>query len=218
MRFGGSMPKQFQILGDMPVFLHSIKKFDTIGCIDGIVLVAPRDYVDHCQNLIDEYAISKIIDVVAGGKSRRESTYIGLNTITDLSSESIILVHDAARPFVNESEIKSLIAATYAYRAAILALPVSDTIKVVGAKNMVTDTLNREELFAAKTPQAAYFTDLLKAHKVAVRDGFDGTDDCQILENIGIFSSIVTTNAANIKITTAQDLDFAAFLLKRGMV
>jgi len=217
-RFGGNLPKQFQMLGDMPVFLHSTCKFDEIGFVDGIILVVPSDYLMHCQNLVKLHGLKKVAAIVSGGKSRQESTYNGLLEIRDINDDCIIIVHDAARPFVCEDEVALLVDAANEHKAAVLALSITDTIKVADVEQMVVQTMNRENLYAAKTPQAARMTSLLKAHEKAQREGFVATDDCQLIENIGIHPKIVITNANNIKITTAADLNFAEFLMERGMV
>ena len=215
-RFGGDMPKQFQMLGGMPVFMHSTCKFDEMGVIDHIVLVSPAEYLVHCQDLVAQHGLIKVATIVSGGGSRQESTYNGLCAL-DADADSIVLVHDAARPFVCEDDTDRLVAATNAHGAAVLALPVTDTIKAADDDQMAIRTIDRRNLHAAKTPQAARMADLLAAHEKARQDGFEATDDCQLMELMGIHSKIVTTNASNIKITTQADLDFAAFLLERGM-
>ncbi|MDR2182629.1 MAG: 2-C-methyl-D-erythritol 4-phosphate cytidylyltransferase [Clostridiales bacterium] len=216
-RFGGDMPKQFHMLGDAPVFMHSTRKFDTMGIIDGIVLVVPPQYFDHCQNLAAQYGLAKISAVVFGGDSRQKSTYNGLCAL-DAYGDSIVLVHDAARPFVCEADAAALVDAANAHGAAVLALPVTDTIKLADGAHLAAKTIDRENLYAAKTPQAALLACLMAAHRAALQSDFTATDDCQLLENIGIYPKIVISNIPNIKITTARDLDFAAFLLERGVV
>ena len=216
-RFGGDTPKQFRMLKDAPVFMHSTRKFDKTKLVDGIVLVAPTDYQEHCRDLTARHGLTKVISVVIGGKSRQESTYNGLCTL-GCDTDSIILVHDAARPFVCADDVTKLVAAANVHRAAILALPLTDTVKAADSAQLAVQTINRENLYGAKTPQAACMADLLEAHIMARRDGFEATDDCQLMENIGIYPKIVTAKATNIKITTVADLDFAAFLLERGMV
>ena len=215
-RFGGDMPKQFQMLGDAPVFLHSTRKFDKVGLVDGIVLVVPADYQGYCRDMAARYDLTKVISVVIGGESRQESTYNGLCAL-ECAADSIILVHDAARPFVCDDDITKLAAAANAHKAALLALPVTDTVKAANSGQLAIQTINRGNLYAAKTPQAACMTDLLKAHRVARQNGFEATDDCQLMENIGVYSKIIITSAINIKITTPADLEFAAFLVERRM-
>jgi 2-C-methyl-D-erythritol 4-phosphate cytidylyltransferase len=215
-RFGGDGPKQFQMLGDAPLFLHSTRKFDETELVDGIVLVVPPDYLEHSQDLTARHGLTKVISVVTGGKSRQESTYNGLCAL-ESHADSIILVHDAARPFVCDDDTVGLVAAANVHRAAVLALPVTDTIKTANSAQLAVQTISRDNLYAAKTPQAAYMACLLEAHKAARQDGFEATDDCQLMESIGIYPKIVIAKGINIKITTAADLDFAAFLLKRGV-
>jgi len=214
-RFGGDRPKQFQMLADAPVFLHSVRKFDKIDNIDGIVLVVPPDYLAMCQDLVAEFGIAKIAAIVPGGKSRQESTFIGLSAL-NADADSIIMVHDAARPFVSAHDISALIDVTESHGAAVLAAPIADTIKMANADKLAMQTIDRKNLYAAKTPQAAKLADMKRAHGQAQRDGLEATDDCQLMENIGIYPKIVTASAINIKITTTSDLDFAAFLIERG--
>ena len=216
-RFGGDAPKQFQMLGDAPVFLHSTRKFDEMGHVSGIILVAPKEHLAYCQNMVWRHGLAKVMDIVIGGESRQESTYHGLCALK-VHPDSIILVHDAARPFVAESDVAALVDAASAHTAAVLALPVTDTIKVANAGKMASKTLDRKNLYAAKTPQAARFADLMAAHEAARTDGFLATDDCQLMENIGIYPKIIITGTSNIKITTKADLEFVAFLLERGMI
>jgi len=206
-RFGGDVPKQFQLLGDMPVLLHSTKKFDKMEIVDGIILVT----FPKCR----APGIKKLMAIVAGGATRQESVYNGLLQIND--TNCIVIIHDAARPFVCENAVISLVDAAYKHRAATLALPVTDTIKMADAEHTITQTMPRENLYTIQTPQAFCKEALLAAHNLARDSGGTATDDCGLLEKIGTWPKIVLGNADNIKLTNAIDLDFATLLLKRGM-
>jgi len=217
-RFGsGSTPKQFQMLADVPVLMHSLRVFDKMDIVDGIVLVVQPQYFEQCSAMTAQCSLSKIAVMTQGGKSRQESTFFGLRAI-DAQDDDIVLVHDAARPFVCAKDVTALVSAVNTHRASVLALPVSDTIKLSDAQMRATQTVKRDNLYAAKTPQAARMADLLYAHEIARKNDFEATDDCQLMENIGIHPKIVSTKATNIKITTSTDLDFATFLLERGLV
>jgi len=204
-RFGGDVPKQFLLLDDKPVVMHSVMQFAAIDYVDGIILVVPHDYLRHCENL----AIPKVRAVVASGTSRQQSVYNGLMA-TD--SDGLVLIHDGARPFVSKSAVDSLVQAAYQHKAATLAWLATDTIKTADEAQFARQTLCRDNLYHIQTPQAFCIKTLLDAHET----GFTAGDDCELVERMGIWPKIVIGNADNIKITNGLDLDFARFLLERG--
>jgi len=211
-RFGGDVPKQFQLLGGMPVILYSLKAFQKMECVDGVVLVVPRDWRVFCEDLAREHKLTKVTRIVTGGANRQESVYNGLLKVKE---DAIVAVHDAARPFVCEDAVLSVIDAANVHKAATLALPATDTIKMADAEGNVTQTLPRESLYTIQTPQAFCKADLLEAHEKARVEGFLGTDDCQLMERAGISPKIVIGNVDNMKITNAADLGLAEYMMTR---
>ena len=212
-RFGGHVPKQFLPLGDKPVMMHSVMQFDEIDCIDGITLVVPPDYLDHCKEMVQDHAVKKVTAIVCGGENRQQSVYNGLGALG--GGDGIVLVHDGARPFVPKDIITALIAHAAAHGAATLALPVTDTVKMADDARFVTQTLRRDGLYLVQTPQAFRAQTLMAAHEAALKSGYTAGDDCELVEKIGIFPKIIMGNRNNIKITDSADLDFARFLLER---
>jgi len=212
-RFGGDVPKQFQLLGGVPVILHSLRVFQKMDCVDGIVFVAPRDWRTFCEDLTAEHGLTKVMSIVAGGANRQESVYNGL---LEVKEDVIVAIHDAARPFVCEDAVLSVITAANTHKAATLALSATDTIKAADVEGNVTQTLPRENLYTIQTPQAFCKTTLVAAHEKARDEGFLGTDDCQLMERAGISPKIVIGNANNMKITNATDLELAEYIMERS--
>jgi len=206
-RFGGDIPKQYLEIGGKPVLAFSLLAFESCEFVDEIRIVASVGYIELCERMAQEYGISKFSEVRRGGESRQESVYAG---IFDVSDDDIILIHDSARPFVTTEQIRGLIpfAAT---GAVISAAPVTDTIKVT-ANNQTQHTPDRSTLYAAQTPQGFLGTIIKKAHITAKNDGFIGSDDASLVERIGINCAILPSDAANIKITTKNDFEFARFI------
>src|SRR5690606_5947261 len=156
------------------------------------------------EDLVRSYKFMKVKAIVKGGRERQESVYEGLKRIKE---ECIVLVHDGARPFVRIEHIQKLVQVTSEKSAAILAVPVKDTIK--RAKDgIVQETFDRSELWSIQTPQAFKLSLLKEAYEKAEMDGFTGTDDASLVERIGHHVEIVEGDYNNIKITTKEDLYF----------
>ncbi|MCL2376104.1 MAG: 2-C-methyl-D-erythritol 4-phosphate cytidylyltransferase [Defluviitaleaceae bacterium] len=211
-RFGGDVPKQFLPLGGVPVILHSLRVFQKMDEVDGVVLVVPGDWRGFCEDLAAEHGLTKVTSIVAGGASRQESVYGGL---LEVKGDAIVAIHDAARPFVCKDAVLSVIAAAGVHKAATLALSATDTIKMADAEGNVMQTLPRENLYTIQTPQAFCKGALMAAHDGARREGFLGTDDCQLMERAGIRPKIVIGNGDNMKITNVMDLGLAEYLMGR---
>jgi len=213
-RFGANMPKQFLLLGDKPVIAHSMISFENSPFIDQIILVAPRELWDFCHNLSKEFGISKLQAIAPNGKTRQDSVYNGLAGLNN--SDALVLIHDAARPFVpqqnshkNHDKLEELLEAAYAHKAATFAIPATETIKLADKNNLIKSTLHRDSAFIIQTPQAFCANTLIKAHKKAQETGFKAYDDCQLIENLGISPKIVIGSNDNIKITHAIDMVLA---------
>ncbi|MDE7300009.1 MAG: 2-C-methyl-D-erythritol 4-phosphate cytidylyltransferase, partial [Lachnospiraceae bacterium] len=149
-RMGGTVAKQYQLLGDKPVLYYSIRAFEESE-VDGIVLVTAdgtQEYVK--KEIVEKYGFRKVIAVAAGGEERMDSVLEGLR---NLPGEGVVLVHDGARPFVTVELIRRLLARMESEAACIPAVPVKDTIKHV-CGGIVADTPDRSSLFAVQTPQA----------------------------------------------------------------
>ena len=148
--------------------------------------------------------------LVPGGAERQQSVFNGLKHV----EADIVLVHDGARPFIQEELIHQLTEAASLHAGAIVAVPVKDTIKKVQDRSVV-ETVERSSLWAVQTPQAFRVSILYKAHQEAENDQFLGTDDASLLERMGEQVVIIEGDYDNIKITTQEDLYFAEAILKK---
>lgn len=211
-RMGTKESKQYLLLQNKPIIIHTLERFDRHPSIQEIVLVTGEQDVERCKSWIDEYGIATQIKVIPGGAERQESVYLGLRQIEG----PYVLVHDGVRPFVTEEQITACIKAAVDYGASVLAAPVKDTIKQVDEQGQVTATLERRSLWAIQTPQAFRCSQLLDAHEQAERNGFIGTDDAMLLERLGLPVKVVEGGYRNIKITTPEDLDYAEFILQHN--
>ncbi len=212
-RMNSNINKQYIEIGNMPVLARTIKVFDDSPVIDDIILVTNKDDLKLCKdNIIDRYGFSKVRSITAGGAQRQESVYNGL--LKAHKDTGIVLVHDGARPFVEESDIENCIKAAREYGAACISVPVKDTIKISDDKGFIEQTPAREKLWAVMTPQGFQYDILLKAHKKAMDDGFLGTDDAMLVERTGTLVKLVMGSYKNIKITTPEDINIAEAILK----
>lgn len=210
-RMGAGKNKLLLELNGVPIIIHTLSVFEKDGLCDGIVLsVSPDDELIF-NELLQKYNIQKVKAIVYGGAERQHSVFNGLKAI---QSDGVVLVHDGARPFIEIEFIHQLVASAEEHGAAIVGVPVKDTIKRVHHYEVV-DTLERSSLWMVQTPQAFRIGLLLDAHIKAERDGLLGTDDASLVEAIGHPVKIVEGNYDNIKITTPEDLYFAEAIIKK---
>jgi 2-C-methyl-D-erythritol 4-phosphate cytidylyltransferase len=208
-RMGVGKNKLFIELQGIPVFIHTLRIFSSDKHCSKIIMSVQPDDQEEMKHLIKEYQIEKKVTFVSGGTERQHSVYNGLKNMT---SDGIVLVHDAARPFIQQTLIAELVESAENFGAAVLAVPVKDTIKKV-ANGMVMETVERSSLWAVQTPQAFRVPLLTKAHEYAEKVGFLGTDDASLVEYLGEKVAIVKGDYNNIKLTTPEDLSFANAIL-----
>mgnify|MGYP001037945471 CR=1 FL=1 len=202
-----AVSKQYLLLAGKPILVHTLLKFQAHPNIDMITVVVPAGDEQHVRELADHYGCGKVRHIVSGGSERQHSVARGLETLRNKAE--LVLVHDAVRPFVTGEMITAAREAAAADGAAVLAVPVKDTIKIARADGTVESTPERRSLWAVQTPQAFRLSLLLNAYEQAERDGFIGTDDAMLVERLGHPVKIVHGDYANIKITTPEDLDWA---------
>jgi 2-C-methyl-D-erythritol 4-phosphate cytidylyltransferase / 2-C-methyl-D-erythritol 2,4-cyclodiphosphate synthase len=202
LRAGGDLPKQYRpILGE-PVIRPSLAAF---ARHQGICAVQPVIHPDDADLFQQATKGLDLLPPVPGGATRQASVRAGLDAL-EREHPDLVLVHDAARPFVSDALIARAIAAASASGAAIPAIAVSDTVKSVDAAGCVTGTIDRAHLRLVQTPQAFAFSALLDAHqraKAAGRDDF--TDDAQLAEWAGLKVATFEGEAGNLKLTTSDD-------------
>ncbi len=198
-RFGGDGPKQYADLGGRPLLRHCLERFRRHPDITAVQVVIHAD--DH-----DFYARATVgLDVpppAIGGANRQESVRLGLEHLAAMAPERV-LIHDAARPFVDAGLIDRVLAALATAPGAIAALPVTDTLKR-GIDGLVSATVPRDGLWRAQTPQGFRYPEILAAHRAAA--GAELTDDAAVAELAGLPVSLVDGGAENVKITTTEDL------------
>jgi 2-C-methyl-D-erythritol 4-phosphate cytidylyltransferase len=210
-RFG--RPKQLVELAGKPLIAWCIETFATMPEIVDIVVVTETEYLTAMENVVRSRTGSLGVRVVAGGATRQASVRAGLAAVPDHCAG--VLVHDGARPLVRTHEVRAGMREVRPGRAALLAAPVIDTIKVGDSAGKVIRTLDRATLWAAQTPQFAATRDLQRAHAEAVRyDWPPATDDAALLERAGIDVMIVAASHDNFKVTLPGDLARAEVILR----
>lgn len=210
-RVGGPLPKQYLPVAGQPILRHTIKALTRHPGIDAVqVLIHPDD-----QALYEAATtgLDKLLPVGFGGKERQDSARLGLEAIAELSPTNV-LIHDAVRPFIAVETISAVLAVLARGSAAIVGVPLADTLKRVDDQQ-VTATISRLGLWRAQTPQGFCFQDILRAHHWAVQTaaGTDFTDDSMIAEHAGLRVEMVYGSEDNFKITTTADLARAEALL-----
>jgi 2-C-methyl-D-erythritol 4-phosphate cytidylyltransferase len=208
VRMGG-IDKLFADVGGMPLLARTLAAFEDCPSVDQIILVASESNLDRCWKLVRSYGFKKVTELVPGGARRQDSVQQGLDRVKD---SPWVLIHDGVRPFIDDAMVAAGLEAAREHGAAVAAVPVKDTIKVVNADHLVRNTPRRETLWAAQTPQV-FRTDVIRA---AYRDAFgDITDDAMLLERLGQPVKVYQGSYENIKITTPEDLDLAECILRR---
>jgi len=202
---GGPVPKQFLSLGGQPLILHSLRVLQASSVIDEIILAVPTTEMDYClTQIVAQHHFTKVTKVVPGGKERQDSVRHALEEVHD--DVEVVLVHDAVRPFLTERMVEEVVRKARAKGAAIIALPMKDTVKQVGMDHVIERTLDRETLWLAQTPQAFRRDWLLTAHRKAHGEGVRATDDAYLMEWCGYPVSVVEGSGENIKVTKPEDM------------
>lgn len=202
-RMQADTPKQFLLLEDKPVLAHTLEQFSRCDAVSEIVIVTRAEDILLVNDLVREFEIQKVTDILPGGETRQESVFSGLNRLDD---SSIVLIHDGARPFVTDAQIKAVIQAAESKGAAALGTPLKDTLKRVDAEGYITDTIPRSALYRIQTPQAFFTNEIKLAHIRAQEAGLTVTDDCALMEEYGRRVTVIEGSDINIKITTPEDL------------
>lgn len=209
-RLKAKLPKAFVRIHGLPLLVHTLRQFDKAKTIDSVVLVLPKEFVATWTKKISLYKLKKVKAVVAGGEMRSDSVRYGLSALQ--ADTKVVVVHDAARPLVSAKLIDEAVKNCYKRPAVIAAVPVKPTIKRINPKTMVVEaTLDRSLLWEVQTPQVFARDVLEKAHQLG--ENVQATDDAMLVEHIGVKVHAILGEYTNIKITTADDMKIAAFLL-----
>lgn len=204
--------KQYLLLDGKPILVHTLELFDRLEAVNDIVLVTGADDVERCRGYIETYRLRKVKRVIPGGKERQDSVYQGLLALD--GEVRWVMVHDGVRPFAAREHIAACLDKAIETEAAVLAVPVKDTIKIVDGEGLIQATPDRRSLWAIQTPQAFRFSLLRDAHERAREEGFVGTDDAMLVERLGVRVAVVEADYYNIKITTPEDLPWAEWIIR----
>lgn len=211
-RIGSDKPKQFLEIHGKPVIIHTLERFEACDAVNEIVLVLPADQVVGFAETVNQFSIKKLSKIVSGGSTRAESAYNGFKAVNDTAQ--IVAVHDGARPLVTAIEISRTIMAAEKTGAACLVAPVTDTIKEV-ADERIIGTVDRSRLRRALTPQA-FRIDILKEAFENADLSESITDECYLIEKLGLQITCIKGSPLNIKVTHPEDLILAELFLRTG--
>lgn len=204
----GGVDKIFASLWGKPLLAHSVDVFQQCPAIDEVVIVLSQDKLEAGQRLVREYNWSKVIEVCPGGVRRQDSVREGLKR---LSGCQWVVIHDGARPCLGVDLIERGLELARESGAAIAAIPVKDTIKVVSPDAFVEETPLRHSLWTVQTPQVFRFDIIDEAHRKAQGEV---TDDATLVEQLGYRVKVYPGSDTNIKVTTPEDLALAEAILK----
>jgi len=204
-------PKQLLTLDDTPILIYTIRKFNACRLINRILVAAPKEAVDEVRKLVAGAGFSKPVSVVQGGARRQDSVAVAMQHLGP--DTTIVAVHDAVRPFVKVEEIEAVVLEAHKVGAAVLAIPIVDTVKQI-RKDLIDSTLTREHLVLAQTPQVFRVEVLREAFERAKRDEYYGTDESSLVERLNLNVAVVRGSERNIKITRPDDLALARFYLQ----
>ena len=207
----GTSRKQFMLLDGSPILLHTIRKFVSSPSVSEIVVALRADDKEWVRDLLDRESFAKPVRLVEGGDSRQESVENALATLDDATE--LVSVHDAVRPFIELSVLEKVFAEAAETGAAIVGIVPVDTVKLVH-RNKIRQTIPRERLILAQTPQVFRFDLLKQAFARAREDGFAGTDESSLVERLEqVEVSVIPGSDRNIKITKPSDMDLARLFL-----
>lgn len=231
-RMGASVRKQFLELDGVPVLIRTLSAFERSALIDGILVAAGADETASVETMCTRYGITKLLGVVAGGATRFLSVTNAIDALERLlpahipagrdaqstggaaTGGPVVLIHDGARPFIQEEVIRACAEAAARFGAAICGVPVKDTVKIVGKDGRIGSTVPREGLWAVQTPQAFRLHEISAMHREAAARGMDFTDDAQVAEHFGHDVHMVMGDYTNIKLTTSEDLILGDAILR----
>ncbi|RXZ01013.1 2-C-methyl-D-erythritol 4-phosphate cytidylyltransferase [Fictibacillus sp. S7] len=210
-RMNAGKNKQWIELKGKPLIAHTLSVFEEDPWCREIILVVNEAEQHQFHKAVDRFSFQKVTKIVRGGAERQHSVFEGLKAVAETD---LALIHDGARPFVQQDSIHKLVVKANETGAAILAVPLKDTVKKAKGET-VTETIDRASLWAVQTPQAFRLPVVLQAHQIAAESGYLGTDDASLVEQTGYPVSIIEGDYLNIKLTTVHDLIFANAILEQ---
>lgn len=216
-RMQSDVAKQYLLVRNKPVLYYSLKAFQD-SLVDEIILVTAESEIAYCKDeIVEKYEFSKVSQIVAGGKERYHSVHNGLKACKDVD---IVLIHDGARPFVDDAIIARNINMVKEYGACVTGMPVKDTIKISDAEGFVQETPRRDLIWAIQTPQTFRYDLIRNAYDTFLNNeevnckSYNVTDDAMVAELFGgLKVKLVEGSYNNVKITTPEDMVLAEAIL-----
>ncbi|KUF28997.1 MULTISPECIES: 2-C-methyl-D-erythritol 4-phosphate cytidylyltransferase [Lysinibacillus] len=210
-RMGAGQNKLFLKLLEKPILIHTLEVFQQDPFCTGIWLAVKPEERTYIQELLEQFEITKVKGLPAGGAERQHSVH---SCMKEMQQVDIVLVHDAARPFITHDIIASLVQSAHESGAAIAGVRAKDTMKKV-RNGIIEETVDRDSLWMIQTPQAFQFDLIVEAEDVAEKVGFLGTDEAMLVERLGHAVHIVESSYENVKMTTQDDLIFGEAILRK---
>lgn len=212
LRMGCGGPKALVDLGGRPMLAATLDRFHGLDIAPPVIITAPAQGLPLFGAALQEAGPLPPWRLVAGGADRQESVGLGLAALA--GDAEVVVIHDAARPFVSVQSILDAITAARAHGAATVAVPVVDTILEADADAFLNATPDRSRLWACQTPQAFRLEVILEAHRRAAAEGHRGTDDASLVRRMGMPVKLVRGTPENIKVTTPFDLRTARWMVR----
>lgn len=209
-RMGSGLPKQFIEVQGKPIIIHTLEIFEEHPKIDAIYIACKEGYIGKLQRMLKKHMITKVKNIVAGGKTGQDSIRNALLAAADdYAQDSIVLIHDGVRPCIMNELIDDAIACVEKNGSAVTCTPLFETPVISRSGGIVDEVPPRQYLYTAQAPQCFYLGEVLAAHK-KVRENnpsYDGiVDTCTLMKSLGKKVAIVEGNRGNIKVTTPEDL------------
>ena len=218
MKNKDGIPKQFLEIDGVPILVWTLRNFQDNSEIDAIVVVMLEKYIEITREMMDSFGLSKVKKIVAGGDTGQKSIYAGLRAAKELADQddTIVLIHDGVRPFIEPDLIARNISAVKEYGSAISCVPSKETVVKLDSEMNLENIIDRSTVWLARAPQSFYLKDILRAHEDALRRGEDNViDSCTMMMKEGIKLHSVETCSENIKITTPEDYYVAQGLIMK---
>ena len=208
----GFHKKQLLRLDDVPILVHTLRKFAACREITEIWIAAPPEDLAEIRQIVSQEKMGGSVQVVAGGARRQDSVENCLRALSP--GTDLVAVHDAVRPFVSPEQIAAVVEEASQSGAAILGILSVDTVKQV-KRTRIIGTIPRDRIVLAQTPQVFRYDILLRAFDKAREEGFLATDESSLVEHLGVEVTVVPGSDRNIKITKPADLELARFYLEQ---
>lgn len=213
-RMNRQINKVYLPLKDKPIIAHTLEAFYRVSLVHGIVIViSPGEEDLFRERILETYPPQKPVKIVPGGAKRQDSVYNGLKALSQ--DTGIVLIHDGARPLITTDIIHKSIKVAEKYGAAVVGVPVKDTIKKLKPDGSIEKTIDRSLLWHAQTPQTFRYSLIMEAHSKARQEGYIATDDSALVEHLGRAIYMLQGDYNNIKITTPDDLTLGEEILSR---